>query len=167
MKNIVIVGPTASGKTAVAAALAKLLCGEIISADSRQVYKYLDIGTNKSGEWDKVRSARIFNGVAQYLADIVEPDEKFSAGDFAKLALKKIRQLRQKGKVPIIVGGTGLYIKALVDGLAPMPERNEEVRKNLQAKLAEKGLEYLYEKLKKVDPESAERNRHNPQRLIR
>ena len=167
MKNIVIVGPTASGKTLAAAALAKLVNGEIISADSRQVYKYLDIGTNKSGELNSEKSARIFKGVAQYLTDIAEPDEPFSAGDFAKLALEKIKQLKKEGKVPIVVGGTGLYIKALIDGLAPMPERNEEVRKKLQANLSEKGREYLYEKLKKVDPESAEKNRHNPQRLIR
>ena len=167
MKNIVIVGPTASGKTAVAAALAKMINGEIISADSRQVYKYLDIGTNKSGEWDKVIKARFFNGIAQYLTDIIEPDAKFSAGDFAKLALEEVKRLKKAGKVPIIVGGTGLYIRALIDGLAPMPERNEEVRRKLQEKLLEKGKEYLYDKLNKVDPESAENNRHNPQRLIR
>ena len=167
MKNIVIVGPTASGKTLVAAALAGLVNGEIISADSRQVYKYLNIGTNKSGELNKDRNARIFNGAAQYLTDFVEPDETFSAGEFAKLALGKIKQLKKNGKVPIVAGGTGLYIKALIDGLAPMPERNDEVRKKLEAELSAKGKEYLFEKLKKVDPESAEKNRHNPQRLIR
>jgi len=167
MDNIVIVGPTASGKTAVAAALSKIINGEIISADSRQIYKYLDIGTNKSGKWDEGKNCRYFEGIAQHLTDICEPDEFFSAGDFERLALEKIGQIRENGKVPVIAGGTGLYIKALVDGLSPMPTRDERIRSELKKKFLEKGAVYLYEKLKRVDPESAETNKKNPQRLIR
>jgi len=167
MNNIVITGPTASGKTAVAAEVAKLINGEIISADSRQVYKYLDVGTNKSGEWNAGKKARYFKGIPQYLTDLIEPNESFSAGDFAKLAKEKINQLKRCGKTPIIVGGTGLYIKALIDGLAPLPGKDYKIRQKLESDLKTRGIEYLYEKLKKVDPESAEKNAKNPQRLIR
>ncbi|MCX5781451.1 MAG: tRNA (adenosine(37)-N6)-dimethylallyltransferase MiaA [Elusimicrobia bacterium] len=167
MTVIAIVGPTASGKTGVAAALSKRVDGEIISADSRQVYKYLDIGTNKSGFWDNEKKMRLFKDVPQHLTDIIEPDETFSAGDFARVAFEKIKYLQQNKKVPIIAGGTGLYLKALMDGLAPMPEKNEEIRKALREKLEKKGIEYLYDELKKIDPESAEKNKDNPHRLIR
>lgn len=164
---IIIAGPTGSGKTCLAAALAKLINGEIISADSRQVYKYLDIGTNKSGELDKDKKVRLFEGIPQHLTDLIEPSEFFSAGDFADSAKKVITSLEKSKKTPIICGGTGLYIKALVDGLAPLPKRNAQIRNELTHNLNEFGIEYLYELLKPIDPESAEKNKHNPQRLIR
>ena len=153
-KIIVIAGPTGSGKTALAAKLARKLNCEIISADSRQVYRHLDIGTNKE-----------FLSVPQHLIDIIEPDETFSAGQFVKRAEELILKIRSSGKRPMIVGGTGLYIKALIDGLAELPDRNEAIRRELNELLSERGKEHLYEK--EFDPVSAEANRGNPQRLIR
>ena len=155
-KIIVIAGPTGSGKTALAAKLARKLNGEIISADSRQVYRHLDIGTNKE-----------ILSVPQHLIDIIDPDETFSAGQFVKRAEELILKIRNSGKRPMIVGGTGLYIKALIDGLAELPDRNEAIRRELNELLSERGKEHLYEKLKEFDPASAEANRGNPQRLIR
>ena len=163
---IIIAGPTGSGKTLVAAELALMAGGEIISADSRQVYKYLDAGTNKSGTLDK-NGMRVFKGVKQHLTDILEPGEHFSAGSFAEKASEKITSLKNSKLTPIIAGGTGLYIKSLVDGLAPMPEQNPEIRENLAAALKKYGKEHLYKKLKSVDPQAAEKNRGNPQRIIR
>lgn len=168
MKNIiVIVGPTGSGKTELGLQIAKKINGEIISADSRQVYKHLDIGTNKEGIWDKNKNLRFLDEIPQHLTDIIDPSETYNAGEFAKSASQLIESIQQKNKAPVIVGGTGLYIKALIDGLAELPERNEKIRDKLNAQLKKHGKEYLYEKLSKVDPESAENNRHNPQRLIR
>jgi tRNA dimethylallyltransferase len=158
MENIIVIaGATASGKTLVAYELARALGGELISADSRQVYKYLDIGTNKT----------LFKDVPQHLIDLIGPDDFFDAGSFVGLASEKIKEIRSGKKTPLIVGGTGLYIKALIDGLAPLPGRDEKIRKKLSAELEKYGAEHLYEKLKKIDPGSAETNRKNPQRLIR
>ncbi|MHB9154513.1 MAG: tRNA (adenosine(37)-N6)-dimethylallyltransferase MiaA [Endomicrobiales bacterium] len=164
---LVIAGPTGSGKTAVAAELARLVNGEIISADSRQVYKYRDVGTNKAGAWDASRGLRVFEGVPQHLTDLIEPSRSFSAGDFVRLCREAMQRMEQEGKTPVITGGTGLYLKALIDGLAPVPERSEPVRRALSEKLQRLGKEYLYTELKAVDPASAEKNRGNPQRLIR
>jgi tRNA dimethylallyltransferase len=166
-KIIVIAGPTGSGKTALAVKLARKLNCEIISADSRQVYKYLDVGTNKEGVWSEELGARAAEGVPQYLTDIIEPGDTFSAGQFVKRAGEFIKKIRGSGKRPLIVGGTGLYIKALIDGIAELPDRNEPLRQELNALLSKHGKEYLYDKLKKFDPVSAEKNRGNPQRLIR
>lgn len=165
--SIVIAGPTGSGKTDIAVKLAKLINGQIISADSRQIYKYLDIGTNKAGKYSSRRKLRIEKGIPQYLTDILEPSQSFSAGDFAQSAGKLIKKIRSSNKAPIIVGGTGLYIKALIDGLAPLPEADPVIRQELNKQLREHGVEYINKKLAEVDPESAKRNRHNPQRLIR
>jgi tRNA dimethylallyltransferase len=161
--TIIIAGPTGTGKTAVACALARLVDGEIISADSRQIYTGLDIGTNKAGTWDDTRRARITEGIPQYLTDIAAPSDHFSAGDFVCRALEAINALSARGKQPIVVGGTGLYIKALVDGLAPLPPRDAGLRKELAAA----GPDALYRELKALDPEAAEKHRHNPQRLVR
>ncbi|MBN1621759.1 MAG: tRNA (adenosine(37)-N6)-dimethylallyltransferase MiaA [Endomicrobiales bacterium] len=165
--SIIITGPTGSGKTEISCELAKLINGEIISADSRQVYKYLDVGTNKTGIWDKKLNLRVIDNIPQYLTDILEPSQVFSAGDFADLANKIIKKIKNNNKVPIIVGGTGLYIKALVDGLAPTPKSDPEIRKEVNSELDKYGIEHLYLKLKSVDPQSAQKNRNNPQRLIR
>jgi tRNA dimethylallyltransferase len=185
---IVLVGPTASGKSAVAIELAKKINGEIISADSRQVYKYLDIGTakpiNKNSKFQipnsklkttryknarrKVTEPIIIDGIPHYLIDIIEPDERYSAGKFQKDAEKIIENIYARKKIPIIVGGTGLYIRALVDGLAELPSANYELRKKLE-KLAKKyGKNYLYQRLKKVDPLSAKKiHPNNLPRIIR
>ncbi|MFH1368891.1 MAG: tRNA (adenosine(37)-N6)-dimethylallyltransferase MiaA [Elusimicrobiota bacterium] len=164
---IIIAGPTGSGKTAVAVELAKKINGEIISADSRQVYRYLDIGTNKEGTLDQKTGLRMAGGIAQRLTDVIEPSEIFSAGEFVKQAGESIRKIRNSKKLPIIAGGTGLYIKALVDGLAELPEQDAVIRAKLQAGLSSRGKEHLYERLKTIDPQAAEKNKGNPQRLIR
>lgn len=162
-KIIVIVGPTGAGKTAAAVELTRKLNGELISADSRQVYKYLDIGTNKEGEWNGAAGLRYTGGIAQHLTDLIEPSGSFNAGEFARLALDSIKKIINSKKIPVIVGGTGLYIRALIDGLAEMPEQDAALREELK----NLGTEELYKQLKAFDPESAEKNRGNPQRLIR
>lgn len=161
MKNvIIIVGPTATGKTAVAIKLARKINGEIISADSRQIYKHLDIGTNKPTE-------KQLSAVKHYLINIVKPDQDFSAGNFVKLANKKIKEIFNRKKIPIVVGGTGLYIKALTDGLIEVPA-DLTVRKRLNGYYEKFGLEYLYTKLSAIDSETAKTiDRNNPRRVIR
>jgi tRNA dimethylallyltransferase len=161
-KIIVISGPTASGKTQKAVQLCKDKNGEIISCDSRQVYKYLDIGSNKEGQIAG-EGLREIDGILQHLTDIINPNQAYSAADFVKDADAKIDEIIKKGKLPIICGGTGLYIKALLYGLDIMPPANEQIRKKL--KLLSK--DELYEKLLNIDPESAKKNIGNTQRLIR
>lgn len=162
---IIISGPTAVGKTSIATELCKKIDGEIISADSRQVYKYLDIGTNKEGKL--VDGIRYIDGIPQYLTDIISPDQKYSAKNFETDARKYVKLIQKKNKIPVIVGGTGLYIKAFLYGLDELPDGNEEIRKEIENIVKEKGLEYLYNLLCKIDLISAEKNRGNTQRLIR
>ncbi len=164
---IIIAGPTASGKTAVAAALARRINGEIISVDSRQAYRYLDTGTNKTGVWDPKTRTRVTEGIPQHLTDIIDPSERFSAGAFVREAHQCIQSIREKGAIPILAGGTGLYFTALIDGLAETPESVPAVRAGLVEEFKSKGIEHLYHRLNEVDPAAAERNQHNPQRLIR
>jgi tRNA dimethylallyltransferase len=159
---IIISGPTASGKTKKAVEICKEINGEIISCDSRQIYKYLDVGTNKGGILIK-DGIREINGICQYLTDIINPDETYNAAEFVRDADLKISEIYKNKKVPVIVGGTGLYIKALLYGLDDMPKSDESLRNDLR----NKSQEELYKHLLKLDPESAEKNRKNPQRLIR
>ncbi|MDR2437498.1 MAG: tRNA (adenosine(37)-N6)-dimethylallyltransferase MiaA [Endomicrobium sp.] len=159
---IIISGPTASGKTKKAVEICKEINGEIISCDSRQIYKYLDIGTNKEGILIQ-DSVREIDGVRQYLTDIINPDETYNAAKFVKDADLKISEIYKDKKVPVVVGGTGLYIKALLYGLDDMPKSDESLRSDL----GNKSQEELYKHLLKLDPESAEKNRKNFQRLIR
>lgn len=157
---IVILGPTASGKTDVAVKLAKKINGEIISADSRQIYKYMDIGTNKP---DKLQ----LETVPHYLINIIEPTENFTAGDFVKLADKKIKEIFKRKKMPIIVGGTGLYIKALMDGLIVVP-LSKETRIILTDYYKKMGLTHCNKMLKNLDPETAKTiDSQNPVRVMR
>jgi tRNA dimethylallyltransferase len=164
---LAIVGPTASGKTELGLSLAKERGGEIISVDSRQVYKLLSIGTAKpQGTWEgdtyRVR------GIPYHLVDIWDPAEPFTAADFVRLARLKIREIRQRNKLPILVGGTGLYFKALLEGLAPLPPRDEALRRRLLAMAEEKGRPYLHAQLAKADPEAAARIPvNNIQRVMR
>ncbi len=155
------------GESAVAAAVACLTGGELISADSRQVYRYLDVGTNKAGNKNASSGFWELNSTPQHLIDIVEPSETFNAGDFVERANVLIEEIRSRGKRPVIVGGTGLYIKALIDGLAPMPDPDETLRVQLKREYVDHGADHLYERLKALDADSAEKNRGNPQRLIR
>src|SRR5687767_11982592 len=123
----ILVGPTGSGKTAAGLEIARRLKAEIISADSRQVYKRLAAGTAKpEGRW--ASGAYCVEGVPHHLMDIVEPTAIYSAGEFARQATDILEKLSQAGKRGLVVGGTGLYLRALADGLAPLPPRDEDLR---------------------------------------
>ena len=164
-QTIIISGPTAVGKTVVAVELCKRLNGSIISADSRQVYKYLDIGTNKEGTLkDNIRQ---IEGIKQYLTDIITPDKKYTAKNFEIDAQKYEDIILKENKVPVVVGGTGLYIKSFLYGLDDLPDANEDIRKEIENIVLEKGLDYVYEQLLKADPVSAIKNKGNTQRIIR
>jgi len=157
-KIIVILGTTASGKSALAVKMAKKINGEIISADSRQVYKGLDIGSGKI-------TKKEMRGAPHHCIDIVSPKKIFTVVDFKKCAEKAIEKIFAKNKIPIIVGGTGLYIQAMVDNIAlPEVKPNWKLRKELEKKTTEE----MFKMLKKLDPERAKNiDAKNPRRLIR
>lgn len=157
-KMIVIVGPTASGKSALAIKLARKYKGEIISADSRQVYRGMDIGTGKVTKREQ-KMAR------HHLLDVVSPKQNFSAGQFIKLASRAVADIQKRGKTPIIVGGTGFWIDSLVYGI-PLPEVKADLK--LRKSLAKLGTQQLFKLLRKLDPDRAENiDSQNPRRLIR
>ncbi len=164
---LAIVGPTASGKTDLALSIASQSDGELISVDSRQVYKYLSVGTAKpEGRW--TRSRYFVNAVPYHLVDIWEPDHVFTAADFVQQAGHLISAIRKRGKTPILVGGTGLYFKALMEGLAELPKADPELREKLNAQAEAHGRLYLHKALEQVDPESAKKiPANNIQRLVR
>ena len=147
-KVLAIVGPTAVGKTAVGIQVAKELNGEIVSADARQLYRGMNVGTAKPSS-EELRS------VPYHLIDIAEPGEYFSAGIYAEMGHKVISDLISRGKLPIIVGGSGLYFRALIDGLFTGESRSDEVRESLSAEVKNSGLEVMYEKLLKIDADYA------------
>jgi len=142
---ILIVGPTGAGKSAAALALAGRIGGEIITCDSMQVYKGFDIGTDKP-------PAEARKAVPHHLLDIVDGSAQFTAADFAALAFNAILAIGRRHAVPLIVGGTGLYFKALLEGLFPGPGRDESVRRALDREAREQGLDHLWRRLKTVDP---------------
>jgi len=144
-KIIFILGPTASGKTEVAIELAKRLNGEVISCDSMQVYKNMDIIT---------QSVKNF-AVPHHLVKVIPPEEEFNAAKFIKMATLAICAISKKRKLPIFAGGTGLYVKTLLDGIFPAPPKDTELRHTLEKIAKEKGNEYLHNELKKVDPSAA------------
>jgi len=151
-KLIVIVGPTASGKTDLALKMAKEFNGEIISADSRQIYKKMEIGTAKpAGSWKTVAGKRryLVEGVPHYAIDMVNPGKTFTVAEFKKLAIESAEDISRRGKVPFLVGGTGLYIWAVVDNLQ-FPAG--EPMKKLRAGFADKSIVELVDLLRKVDP---------------
>ena len=157
-KVIVMLGQTSTGKSSLAVELAKQCTGEIISADSRQIYKGLDIGTGKI-------TASEMSGVKHYLLDVVEPNDEFSVVDYKKRAERAITSITKRGNVPIVVGGTGFYIKALVDDVVPPAVKPD---KELRAKLESKSPEELLKQLENLDQERAETiEKENPRRLIR
>ena len=160
-KVVVIVGPTASGKTAVSIELAKKINGEIISADSMQIYKYMDIGTAKP-TLDEMQ------GIKHYMLDVVMPDETFNVAKYKSMAESAIEEILKKGKVPIIVGGTGLYVNTLVDGIefADVPG-DEEYRNELIEKGYREGAMSIYKELEKVDSESKKIDPNNIRRVAR
>lgn len=158
---IFIVGPTAVGKSETAVILAKKFKAEIISCDSMQVYKRMDIITSKP-------SALQRNRVRHHLIDIVEPTKRYNVANFRKEALIKIKEILKKGRTPLFVGGTGLYMSILIDGIFTGGYRNENIRKFFYREAKRKGNNYLYEKLKNYDPEAAAKiHRNDTKRLIR
>jgi len=156
---LVIVGPTGSGKTSLALTIAKRTPAEILSADSRQVYRYLTIGTAKP-------SAAELKEAKHYFIDEILPDQHFSAGEFGVEGRKIIGDIVKRKKLPIVVGGTGLYVRSLVDGLFAGPGRKEDLRDDLEARLESEGAEVLLEELRRVDPEAAARMLPSNQRRI-
>lgn len=160
-KVLVIVGPTGVGKTQVSLELADILNGEIVSLDSRQVYKYMDIGTAKPTKEEMKK-------VAHHLIDIVYPDEKFTAADYGKRAREVIKEIIKREKQPIVVGGSGLYLKALIKGFFQGPKGDEKLRERLKEEESKFGPDYLFERLKEVDPKAALRiHPHDSVRIIR
>ncbi len=145
---LVILGPTGSGKSALAIALAARFSGEVVSCDSVAVYRNFEIGTAKPSRDDRVR-------VPHHLIDIAGPDEPFTAGEYARQARAAIADISNRGRLPIVVGGTGLYLRALLEGLFPGPQRSDELRERLRAGAVERGSEYLHRVLQRVDPASA------------
>lgn len=159
---IVLTGPTAVGKTSLSISLAKAVNGEIISADSMQVYKGMDIGSAK------IRKEEM-QGVTHYLVDILEPEEEFHIVKFQKLAKAALEEIYAKGKIPILVGGTGFYIQAVTRDIDfTQAEQETSYREELEQFAKEKGAEYLHEKLREVDSKSAENiHANNVKRVIR
>jgi tRNA dimethylallyltransferase len=148
IKILVIQGPTASGKSDLAVALAHCIGGEIVNADSMQVYRVMDIGTAKP-------SRELQNTVPHHLLDIVAPYQNFSAGDFRREAIKSIADIHSRGRIPIIVGGTGLYIRGLLHGLVETPPIDADYRSELQERFEKSGGEILLAELAAVDPDTA------------
>lgn len=158
---IFLMGPTASGKTALAVQLAQLLNGEIISVDSALVFREMDIGTAKPTLEER-------GGIPHYLIDILDPSESFSTGQFRTQALDLMADITARGKLPILVGGTMLYFNALMQGLAQLPPANVEIRARLDFELERDGKTALHERLAKIDPQAAKRIHPNdPQRVQR
>ncbi|WP_457639400.1 tRNA (adenosine(37)-N6)-dimethylallyltransferase MiaA [Persephonella sp.] len=155
MRLIVITGTTATGKTELSVELAKHLNGEVISADSMMVYKYMDIGTAKPSEEER-------QGITHHLIDVVEPDKNFSVKEFVEEADKAIKTVVGKGKTPILTGGTWLYIQALLYGLTDAPPTDWNLRK----KLLREDTQSLYSRLKEVDPAYAEKIHQNDKKRI-
>lgn len=159
---IVIMGPTASGKTKLSVELAKQINGEVVSADSMQIYKYMDIGTAKPDEEER-------QGIRHYLVDEVAPDEEFSVARFKELAVKYIDNILEMGKMPIVSGGTGLYIDSLIYNIEFGDTICDwDLRERLKQEALEKGNEYLHNKLREIDNEAAEKiHMNNVKRVIR
>jgi tRNA dimethylallyltransferase len=157
-KILVICGPTASGKSELSLELARKLNGEIVNADSMQVYRGMDIGTAKPTPEQRAE-------IPHHLIDVADPDQSFSAADFAETAGEVIRDISSRGKRTIVVGGTGLYIRALLKGLVDSPGDTGEVRQELRTEARERGNQAMLEELRRVDPELAEQI--HPNNLVR
>lgn len=158
---IAIIGPTAVGKTALSLELARRLDAEVISVDSRQVYRYLDVGT------DKV-SPEIRREIPHHLIDVADPDQIYSAADFAEQAADAVKRIRARGKVPLLAGGTPFYYKALTGALSERLPSDAAVRRALEEEIAERGLRALHQELCLADPVSAAKiHEHDPVRIMR
>lgn len=159
---LVIAGPTASGKTGLAVRLAQTYDGEVISADSMQIYRYMNIASAKPTEEE-------MQGVPHHLLDFVSPFEPFSVADYVTFAREKIQEILKRGKLPILAGGTGLYISSVVDNVSFAEETPDKtVRERLFAEAEAVGMEVLYDRLRGIDPEAAEKiHPNNKKRVIR
>ena len=159
---LVILGPTASGKTALSIKLAKRFDGEIISADSRQLYKNMEIGTDAISKEE-------MEGVPHHMIGMLEPNEQFTVAEYKQKSIHIINTILRKKKVPILVGGTGLYISAIVENYEiPQVPPNFELRNQLQKEAEKYGTEYIFKKLEEIDPQTAEKiDRHNPRYIVR
>lgn len=159
--SIAMVGPTAIGKTALSLEIAAKYSCEIIGVDSMQVYRYMDIGTAKPSQEERDR-------VPHHLIDVVDPDEDYSVGRYIADAAQAIQTVQQNSRIPFLVGGTGLYLRGLTEGLTELQTGSPAVREELKKQLAEEGRQFLYNELVRVDPESAARIHPNDsQRLLR
>lgn len=147
---VVILGSTASGKSALGIHLAENLSGEILVCDSTQVYRHFDIGTAKVPFAEQ-------HGISHHLTDLVEPVEVFTAGEYRRRALDMLEDIRERGKLPFLTAGTGLYLRALLEGLADAPERSEHLRERLRQKARLRGAEHLHKLLARMDREGARR----------
>ncbi len=145
---VAIVGPTGSGKSALSLALAERFHGEIVNCDSVAVYREFEIGTAKPSPEERARAPH-------HLFDIVDPTEVFTAGDYARLAREKLSEIAGRSRLPIVVGGTGLYLRALFEGLFAGPQRSEELRARLRLRAQKKGSPYLHRILQRLDPAAA------------
>lgn len=158
---ILLAGPTAVGKTQLALEIAHRLGTEIINCDSMQVYRYMEIGTAKPTPEERAL-------VPHHLLDVADPDEPFDAASYAELARPVIESLQNRGKMPLVVGGTGLYMKVLTRGICPAAPRDPAIREQLRRELEEHGLERLHQELGRVDPEAGRRlHPHDRQRVLR
>ncbi len=147
---LAIVGPTASGKSALAVELAEQLSGEVVACDSTQVYRGFDIGTAKPTTQER-------RGIPHHLLDLLEPGEIFHAGEYRRLALGVLENLARRGRLPIFTVGTGLYLRALLEGLCEAPARSEDLRERLRRRAEERGHVYLHRVLERLDPAAAGR----------
>ncbi len=145
---IVVAGPTGSGKSGLAVDLALAFGGEVVNCDSVQVYRHLNIGAAKLPEPER-------HGVPHHLIDVVEPDQIFTAGEYLRLGRTLLNQIRERQRIPIVAGGTGLYLKALLEGLFEGPQRSESLRARLYRRAEQRGATYLHRLLSRVDPSSA------------
>jgi tRNA dimethylallyltransferase len=145
---VVILGPTASGKSALAIHLAERFSGEIVSCDSVAVYRHFEIGTAKPSREERTR-------IPYHLIDVAEPGEAFTAGEYARQARVAIGEISKRGHLPIVVGGTGLYLRALLEGLFPGPQRSDELRERLRSRAAERGSKHLHRIVSRLDPAAA------------
>lgn len=155
---VVIAGPTGVGKTALSLRLAERINAEIVSVDSLQVYRHLNIGTAKASRAERAR-------VAHHLIDIVDPDASLNAADFRRLAGEAIADIKERGKVPLLVGGTGLYVRLLVHGVLDAPKPSQKLRRKYRRQAEQHGKDFLYRRLRQLDPELAERV--HPNDLVR
>jgi len=147
---VILLGPTGSGKTALSLALAETFGGEIVSCDSVAVYRGMELGTAKPTKEERAR-------VPHYLIDVVEPDEPFTAGEYSRRARALLREIAARGRLPIVTGGTGLYLRALTEGLFAGPARREDLRARLRHSAERHGSAWLHRVLQRLDPVTAER----------